>query len=126
MKHQAHYLFFNELFTILLEGYFEFLIAGYMELNYPLSNLSGEITGKLTGYVCIAFCLILLPGFLLYTQIFKSLESIKDPVFVAKFGVTLEDVRKDHKMFTVYNCIYVLRRFLFVLISFRLKHSPSM
>jgi hypothetical protein len=54
-------LFFTDFITITLEGYFEYIIAAYLNIRKPLKILSGEILGNIISYYSPFLCQFLFP-----------------------------------------------------------------
>ena len=54
-------LFFKDLIALTLEGYFEYIIAAYMNITYPVKKDSGEILGQAIAYYSAFLCLFLFP-----------------------------------------------------------------
>ena len=75
-KHLKDSLFWGEILTIMIEGYMELYISGYLEYQYPLTTSNGEKQARIIGYICLFFSLILLPGILFWIQ-FQDQETLK-------------------------------------------------
>ena len=54
-------LFFRDFIAITIEGYFEYIIAAYLNLSYPLYKMSGKIMGVGVGWYSAFLVLILFP-----------------------------------------------------------------
>ena len=54
-------LFFTEFISITLEGYFEFLIAAYLNLSMPLDSTSGEKASLYIGWYSFIVPVIIFP-----------------------------------------------------------------
>ena len=57
-------LFFNEILTIMLEGYLEYLIASRLSLDNDVDAYSGEVISDVLGYYGLAVCGIMPINFL--------------------------------------------------------------
>ena len=60
---------------ISLEAYFEFLIAGYLNISYSLRDLSGEWTGYYTSFYSLTVATFILPALMIYVLI-KPIKTI--------------------------------------------------
>lgn len=60
-KRMKKELFFTGLISITLEGYFEYIIAAYMNITRPVPKLSGEIIGSAMAWYSAFLCLFLFP-----------------------------------------------------------------
>ena len=65
-KNLQNRLIIGEWVLISLEAYFEFLIAGYLNISYSLKNRTGEITGYFTAFYSITVAAIILPSLMIY------------------------------------------------------------
>ena len=52
----------------MMEGYMEFLIAGYLNYDKPIcdDNSSGEKIGIVVSYFCLMTTLLIVPGAMIY------------------------------------------------------------
>lgn len=65
LRKEKNRLFFNEIILLVIEGYMEFAIAGYINyLGSKDSEASGEIISKYIRYFCFACVFLIAPGFL--------------------------------------------------------------
>ena len=55
-------LFFTDFIAVTLEGYFEYIIAAYLNISRPLSDTNGEILGIAIGWYSAFLCLFLFPA----------------------------------------------------------------
>ena len=116
-------LVFREILQISTEGYFEFLISGIMNIMYPLTTTNGEVVSLVYGYYSLSMTVVLIPGILLYVFT-RDLESIKEKPFHQKWGSLYEEFRQNSKLQAGYMAVFVLRRAVFVAISFLLPFYP--
>jgi hypothetical protein len=65
---QKRKVFFNEIMLILVEGYMEFFISGYLNFQKPLfqSQMFGEKASVIVSYFSMVGCLFILPAALCY------------------------------------------------------------
>jgi len=71
-------LFFGDLITLLTDAYFEFLIAGYLQLRAPLNSTNGETLSIMMGI----FGYFLIFGFMTFgfcKLMFSPLDTVKSP-----------------------------------------------
>ena len=61
MKSMAESLFYGEIIFMNIEAYLEFLIAGYLNINEPLTSRNGEIISIFIGWYCVFMSLVLMP-----------------------------------------------------------------
>lgn len=59
-------LIFTEIILLCVEGYFELLIAGYLNFKLPLMTTNGEGWGAVMGYYCLFLALFVLPTLLIW------------------------------------------------------------
>jgi len=50
----------------MIEGYFEMLIAGYVNFASPMFSTDGEVAGVIMAYYCLFLALIVLPALLIW------------------------------------------------------------
>lgn len=117
-------LVIGEWVLIALEGYIEFLIAGYINILYPLKNKSGEIAGHFTAYYSIAVAGIVLPLLMIFV-LTRPIATIQDEVFRGYFGSLYDGMRVKTKLQVSANLVFMLRRAFFLLICFNLEHMPG-
>ena len=65
---QVNALFYNEILLLMMEGYMEFLIAGYLNYDKPIcdDNASGEKIAIVVSYLCLMTTLVIVPGAMIY------------------------------------------------------------
>ena len=110
-------LFFTEFISITLEGYFEFLIAAYLNLSQPLDSTSGEKASLYIGWYSFIVPVIIFPlmWIMIIVQPLKTLNSEK---FQKKYGTFFAGIKSDRKIFMMYYLFYILRRIIFCLLAF--------
>ena len=54
-------LFFEDLITVTTEGYFEFLIAAYLNAKFPILTTDGEIMAVWIGWYSVVITLVFYP-----------------------------------------------------------------
>ena len=116
-------LIFGEIVSISVEGYFEFLISGIMQVKYPLTTTNGEKVSICFGYYSLAVSTILVPGVLFYVFT-RNMDIIKQKVFQEKWGALFEGVRLKSKFQSFFMGVFVIRRALFVSIALFLPSQP--
>lgn len=110
-------MFFTEFISITLEGYFEFLIAAYLNLSKPLTSTSGEEASMYVGWYSFIVPVVIFPlmWIMILTMPLKTLNSKK---FQKKYGTFFEGVRSDRKIYILYYLVYILRRMIFCALAF--------
>ena len=81
-------VFFNELITLMIEGYYEFIISSYLQYNHSLNTTNGEILALYLSYVGI-FISVILP-LILIIIICMPMKWLKNPTFLNTFGAFFE------------------------------------
>ena len=63
-----HKMFYSEIIIILIEGFMEFLISGYLNAVDPLfhTSKSGDVVSVYVGYFSLFKTIILMPGLFIY------------------------------------------------------------
>lgn len=61
LKKLGDQLFYGEILAILMDAYFEFLIAGYLQFKAPLNTRNGEYLGTVTAGVALLLVLVVVP-----------------------------------------------------------------
>jgi hypothetical protein len=74
-------LFFNEILALTIEGYMEWLISGYLNMDYFVYTYGGDLAGNFTSIICLVFCLVFIPVTLGYI-IFKPLDKYREGKFL--------------------------------------------
>jgi len=59
-------LFYGDLISVFIEGYIEFVISGYLNLDSPVFSTFGEVVASLLGFFCMAVCLFVLPAIMIH------------------------------------------------------------
>jgi hypothetical protein len=59
-------LIFTQIILLMIEGYFEMLIAGYLNYASPLFTSNGEYAGVYMAYYCLFLALFVLPAMLIW------------------------------------------------------------
>jgi len=59
-------LFWNGFFSIVIEAYIEFMIAGYLNVTADMSSYDGEVLSSYLGYGCIFICVLVVPSVFLW------------------------------------------------------------
>jgi hypothetical protein len=89
-------LLIGEWVSISLEAYFEFLIAGYLNLLYKLKEQSGEQVGYYTSFYAIAVAALIMPALMFYI-LNQSMDTIRDDKFRDVFGAFYEGMKIENK-----------------------------
>lgn len=117
-------LFFGEVILISLEAYFELLISGYMNYLFKLHSKNGELIAVYSSYYCILMALIILPLMMVYV-LTRPMAVIQQNWFENRWGSLFEGYKRETKWQLAANLVFIMRRFLFVLISFKVDYMSS-
>ena len=112
-------MLFNEILSLSLEGYFEYLISGYLSYkkDFLYNTVFGETLSIIVAYSCLSLALIFLPGTLLYL-IYGSFEPDDT------LSVLYEGIKTNRKLTLAYYLVYIFRRGIFCLIAFNFNDNP--
>ena len=111
-------LFFNDLLILVLEGYIEFLICGYLNIQEPLreSTFSGEALGYFQSLFCLGTA-TLLPLWFIIVLFVKDLAYFRTEGYETTFGVMTEGLKTESKKQIMYYIVFMIRRFAFFAIA---------
>ena len=115
-------LFFGQIIKLTHGGYFEVLVATYLNLRFPINTLSGETAAFRVAQGYMVISLVLFPLLWCYT-LKKSVRRINTRQFQSRFGALFENIKKQSKWTMIYYLIFIVRRCVFCLIAFFVK-SP--
>ena len=116
-------LVFAEIIFLCIEGYFEMLIAGYLNIKLPLLTTSGEIWGTVLGTYCLFIALAVIPSLLLW-MMFQNIYYINTEVFKSKFKMLHYGIKPFRKWTLLYTTIFIVRRNIFVSVAFNMINLP--
>lgn len=116
-------IFFTQIIKLTHGGYFEILIAGYLNLRYPIDTKSGETTGEIVALGFMGICVVGFPLLWIYA-LQRSVKNLNTRRFQSRFGALFEDIGKKEKWKMVYYLIFIIRRLVFCLIAFNLDSFP--
>mmetsp|Transcript_24944 Transcript_24944/g.38740 ORF Transcript_24944/g.38740 Transcript_24944/m.38740 type:complete len:353 (+) Transcript_24944:2718-3776(+) len=127
VEKQKKTLFFNDILILALEGYLEFLICGYLNLQQPLidTSFTAERLSLFISLFCFATAL-LLPVAFFTALVYFDTSKFRTKSFSQKFGVLIEGVRTQDKVSLSYFLIFMIRRLLFFMIAFTFTSAPSL
>lgn len=108
---------------LMVEGYFEVLIAGYLNFTAPHYTTSGEVMGSLMSIYFLFLALIILPALLIW-MMFQSIEYINQEPFKKVWRGLTFGVRSKKKWHLLYTIIFIVRRTLFVSVAFNMIDLP--
>ena len=80
---------------MIIEGYFEFSIAGWLQVRKSLDTKSGEVGATIIGYVGIT--LVFLVPLIIFLLLFISIESLKRDTYMNIIGILYEEVKMHNK-----------------------------
>ena len=116
-------LFFNIILSMTMEGLFEFIIYSFLNFYQNDLTLNGEVLGVMISSFCIFLAVIFLPISLLWAIFSKDEKQIASKEFEDRWGVLFEFLKTKSKLTRFYNLIFVIRRFLFVMLCFYRNES---
>ena len=99
LRNEEKSLFYSNILTILLEGYIEFIISGYLnvcDMTAFETNLSGEIISYFLGWIWIVLSMVIVPC-LLVRVLSQSCDVIYQKEFSQKFGALWEGINSGYK-----------------------------
>ena len=111
-------LFFNIILSMSMEGFLEFVIYSFLNFYSINFSLNGEVLGVMISSFCIFLAAFFLPISLMWAIFSKDEKQIASKEFKEKWGALFEFVKTKNKYTRFYNLIFVLRRFLFVMLCF--------
>lgn len=118
-------LFFNVLISITLESLVEFLVYSILNFYTYDFSINGEILGFCISLFC-TFCIIFVFLALLWTISKKNKSQLKEEKFLNRWGALIEFININKKTALLYNIIYVIRRFIYVIICFYKNESQGL
>ena len=117
-------LFYGEIIIISVESYIELLIAGYLNVKYNLNTTGGELFALWVSYYCLFMCLAVMPILSVWI-LTRDISEFSDEEFETQFGSFWDGVKKRNKAELAYWAIFMLRRGIFVGISFFMFEYPG-
>jgi len=80
---------------VIIEGYFEFTIAGWLQVIKSLDTKNGEVAATIVGYVGITF--VFLVPLIIFLLLFNSIETLKKDKYINIFGILYDEVKMHNK-----------------------------
>ena len=124
-RHFRKFIFFTQIIKLTHGGYFEILVAGYLNMRHPLDTASGETTATYVAFCYLSVCVVILPALWVYA-LRRSIRNLNTRRFQSRFGALFDDIRKNSKWSMVYYLIFIIRRIMFCLIAFNLDPFPCL
>jgi hypothetical protein len=115
-------LFYGEIILLTIEGYFEFIIAGYINSLSPNVKTILGVVSWLISYMCLI--LIITNNIMFIYALTRDEQVLLSAPFRRKFGKLYFDLREDSKLRLSAWFVFVLRRMLFCLVAFSLTSYP--
>ena len=123
-KDQKNVLFFGYLIGITIEGYFEYVIAGILNIKKPIfDGDGGELLGVGVGGYSLFLTMFLFP-LIWVVLLFQPHKNLAKKSFEKKYGGMFEHMRPGKKINMMYYVFYSLRRLIFCFLSFYLYEVP--
>jgi len=113
-------LFFDGLFALYLEGYFEFLISSLMTFEAKSTDTAGEQFSYIIATFSFFVTTMLLPLSILIVIVAK-LNVLKSRKFKKVLGVLYSQFHYDRRGSRSFYFSFIIRRLFFVLIVFKIK-----
>ena len=113
-------LFWIEILSLMIEAEFEMLISGYLQLKDPVYTTWGEKFSTFLAYFGLILALIGFPVAIIYVMCQEKVILYKVQ-FEWKWGPIYEGIRTESKWTLAYYLVYIMRRILFVSITFFVK-----
>ena len=112
-------MFYNELFALLVEAYFEMLISSYLQIRAPLRTANGEVTSIGFGYITIFFIMVFLPIAMIWL-LFQPRSNLEDKKFQESWIDLYRGMKTHSKWQSAYFLVFILRRIIYVAIAFEI------
>ena len=120
LKKEKNRLFFNELGLLVVEGYMELCISGYINyLGSKESDIPGEVISVYTRYFCFVSVILIAPG-LLFNMLNEDIKTINSEEFQDSYGSLTEGLKSNNKWTLAYFLVFIVRRLAFCIIAFGL------
>jgi hypothetical protein len=120
VKFMKKRLFFKDFIAITIEGYFEYIIAAYLNIEYPVYKKSGELMGIGVGYYSAFLVLFLFPV-IWVLLLFQPIKKFKEKRFNEKYGQMFEHMRPGSKITMLYYIFFSMRRLIFCWLAFYME-----
>ena len=113
--------------SLLIDANFEILISAYLQLKYDpfihqFGNESGDVASKVTTYVNVFLILVVFPVIFAFA-FFQPMSRYKNIEFAERWGVLFEGLKLRTKFDLTYFLLFVVRRFLFIVIAFFMENN---
>ena len=112
-------LFWDDLLTIFLETFIEFLVCGYHQYINPHYDSFIERFSFYLGISVSGLCIVFLTFALIKIQL-TSTKTLKNQEFVASWGCLISEVKVEDKWQRAFNLVFSIKRAIFILIAFKL------
>ena len=98
LKSLRNVLFFNELITLFIDGYFEFLISGYLQVTHPSrKGMNGEVIAFYIGIAGLFIAGVSIPLGFMYMMFFYSTHQLSHSGLKNRFGSLYHNLRLKNK-----------------------------
>ena len=108
-----------------MEGFLDFLINALLNIYTADTSMNGEKLGLMVSIICIFLTIAFLPISLSWAIFTKDETLLVSKEFKERWGALFEFLNTKKKMARFYNLIFVLRRFIFVMLCFFKNESGS-
>lgn len=117
-------LFYGEIIFLTLESYFEFLIAGILNIQEPLSTENGEIVSNFISWYSVTVTLVVIPLVCVFL-LTRSTETLNEEGFKQKWEGMYDRIDARDKLNIWFTPIFCIRRLIFLAVVFNLYDVPS-
>ena len=108
--------------AIAIEGYIEFIIAGYLGTQTVVLTKSGEVL-SLFMVIFVLFVACVFMPIVTATVIFLKPRHLRDKTIRGTIGAVYEGVKKRSPFTAAYYFVFIFRRIIFLLIAFLITNS---
>jgi len=105
----------------MIEGYFEFSIACYLQLLKPLDTFNGEKVSTVIGYSGMILVLVLPIAIIIL--LLQNIDTLKQDSYINRWGAVYEGLKFHNKFELSFYLWFLLRRLIFIYSVFYLNES---
>ena len=104
--------------SVTLEGYVDLLINGFLNIYTFDTSTNGEILGCIISIFCLFLTFNFLPTSLTWAIFLRDKNQIDKYEFKERWGALFEFMNTNKMTGRLYNLVFIIRRFLFVMLCF--------
>ena len=113
-------LFFNDIFSIVFEGYFGIMLCCYLNFAAPRNNINANFTNRFMSIAFMNILVFFVPGSLLYI-LSRSIKDLKNKEFQMVWGQSYSNQKHNRWAYLFNRPLFCLRRLIFINTVFLLK-----